>query len=503
MVDATLTLPDWVMEAIEQSAQDIVTPDLPIIQDNIPLAEQLINWIETEFYVPELSGPMILFPYQKAVLREAFRQDADGKFVYDFILWGDIKKSIKSSIAAAVVLFRTLTTAWGSFTIVANDLKQADSRVFFYIKRAIELNPRLKLFARATGYKINCSNHATIEAIPVDPNGEAGGGSDMVEYTELHGFSKKAALKLWTETTIPPAKHGYAQRWADTYAGMSGESPILEPIYDQVCKPENLIDLGIEGLQVYAKDRILALWNTVPRLPWQTKEYYASEAQVLTPSEFDRVHGNKWSASENAFVPGQWWDACDYRALGLDGLPALDKYKEIAVGIDAAVSGDCFGIVAVSRDGDNVIVRYARQWTPPKNGKLIYSNPEDENDDEYPEGVLRWLAKEFHVVVYGYDPYQLHNLCTNLMLDGVGLFEEIKQGEPRLEADKQLFDVIRERRIIHDNDPDLTAHIKNANRHEDPQSHQLRIVKRANHLKIDLAVSLSMATYKAYQYLSE
>src|SRR5689334_9095500 len=94
-------------------------------------AADLIAWIESAFYIPErkheVAPAMQLAEYQKAALREAHRRTPDGKFVYDLVLWSDIKKSAKSSIAAAVILYRALNTDYGSFKIVANDLKQADS----------------------------------------------------------------------------------------------------------------------------------------------------------------------------------------------------------------------------------------------------------------------------------------------------------------------------------------------------------------------------------------
>ncbi|HJX57497.1 MAG TPA: hypothetical protein VJ325_02130, partial [Thiobacillus sp.] len=75
--------------------------------------QDVIDWIQSEFIIPETRGPMPLVPYQQAFLREAHRRDADGKFVYDLVLWSDIKKSIKSCIAAAVILFRALHTEYG------------------------------------------------------------------------------------------------------------------------------------------------------------------------------------------------------------------------------------------------------------------------------------------------------------------------------------------------------------------------------------------------------
>lgn len=449
-----------------------------------------IAWIETDFYIPELNGPIRLAPYQRAVLREAYRTDASGKFLYDFVLWSDVKKSAKSSIAAAVVLERAMRLKWGSAKIVANDLKQADSRVFFYLRRAIELNPRLAELATIRNYKITLANKTTIEAIPVDPDGEAGGNDDLIEFTELHAFNSKAALKLWTEMTISPMKYGYSQRWADTYAGNSGESAILEPLYEQLVKPENLLDVGIPGLEVYAKVKVLCLWNTTPRLEWQTNDYYASEAITLTPSEFQRVHRNQWTTSENVFVPGEWWDACQ------DEMPPLPVNAPLVVALDAAVSGDCFGIVAVSRVGDKVYKRYERAWMPPRNGKIEYSNVDDPDDVNYPEGEIRRLAREYNVVEFAYDPYQLHDMATRLTHLSIGWFRPFPQGQDRLIADKQLYDDIRDRRFVHDGDGVLSQHVKNANAKTEGDN-KLRIVKRAEHLKIDCAVCASMANSEA------
>jgi hypothetical protein len=484
------------LDAIQRTAARIRGRTRPVASAPTTWTGQdVIDWIQSEFIIPETHGPMPLAPYQQVFLREAHRRDADGKFVYDLVLWSDIKKSIKSCIAAAVILFRALHTEYGSFHVIANDLKQADSRVFYYIRRALELNPKLAARATIKNYKIALDNHSVIEAIPVDPKGEAGGNDDLIEWTELHAAESKAALAMWSEMTLSPTKFGYSQRWADTYAGFSGESPILEPLYDKIVKNGKRLDLGIPDLEVYASGKMLALWNTVPRLAWQTQDYYASEADTLLPNEFDRIHKNQWGTSTLTFVPGEWWMACrgDIKPFG--------KYREIVVGIDAAVSGDCFGIVGVSRSGDKVELRYARKWTPPPGGKITYSNVEEPDDVTYPEGELRRLAREYNVIAFGYDPYQLHHLCTSLENDNVGYFRPFNQGADRLKADKQLYDVIRDRRFVHDGSPDLTEHIQNAN--AKTEGDKLRIVKRSDSLKIDLAVCASMATDLAYELLPE
>lgn len=463
-----------------------------------------VDWIETHFWIPETNGPIKLMPYHKRLLQEAYRTDDEGRFIYSTVVWSDIKKSAKSSIAAAVALERARRLKWGTLKIIANDLKQAQSRVSFYLQRAIKMNPELNAIIEVSKSQTALPNNTIIEAIPIDPEGEAGGGDDLILFSELWGADSEAAKLMWAEMTLSPLKFGRSQRWVETYAGFSGESETLENLYDQGVKQGRLLDIGINypdgsPFNVYVNDaaRLLCIWNEKPMCPWQTPEYYAQEASVLTPVQFARVHRNQWMSSLSKFVADEWWDACK------GPLPPLDKYREVAVGIDAGVSSDCFGIVAVSRSESNIITRFVRKWTPPPGGKLEFSNINDPDDVNYPEGVLRWLAKEYNVVAFGYDPMQLHHLCSTLQSENVGFFVAIDQGKPRLLADKQLHDMIRDKRIIHDGNQDLTEHIRNANQKNDPNEHTLRIVKRSQSLKIDLAVCLSMATKMGLQYLAE
>lgn len=450
-----------------------------------------VGWIFEHFRIPETDDKRLhLEPYQVACLTEALRTDPDsGQFIYSVVLWSDIKKSIKSTIAAAVILWRAYHTPYGQFLIVANDLKQADSRVGYYFRRAIELNPILRAECKVRNYKVEMANKAFVEAIPIDPTGEAGGNADMVCFSELWGAHEKAQKRMWTETTLPPQKFGYSQRWIETYAGYSGESELLEQLHLNGVKEGR--QLSLDGappdLEVYANDsaRLFTLWNTIPRCPWQTSAYYAQEEAVLTPEEFSRVHRNQWSSSTAKFIDIEWWDAC--RGI----VKALDKRIPLVLALDAGVSSDCFALVAVYREGDHVYAPYCHIWTPPKGGKLDFSEPEAE---------IRRLCQEYHILSVAYDPYQLHDMATRLAPELGVAFHEFNQGADRLEADKALYDRIRERRITHNGDPDLRAHIQNANQKTDVESGKLRIIKRAEHLKIDACVCLSMATEEIMRY---
>lgn len=475
-----------------------------IIGDVLDDRDDPVGWIEREFYIPELSGPMKLAPYHKAVLREAYRRDENGHFVYSVIVWSDVKKSIKSSIAAAVALHRAFHTPYGMIKIIANDLKQADSRVAYYARRAVELNPRLAARVKVVNYRMSFDNKAFIEAIPVDPKGEAGGNDDFICFSELWAANQTAAIRMWTESTLSPTKFGQSQRWVETYAGFRGESPLLENLWEAGVNQGDKLDLSytdeagnwvdLRDLEVYANHGMLVMWNGIPRCEWQTNEsgrkYYEEEARVLRPEEFNRVHRNQWATASSPFIPIEWWDKCQ-----TEQLQPLDEFQTVIVGMDAATTNDTFAIVTVSRTKERVELREVRVFVPPKNGKLDFAQP---------EAYLRDLCSRFRVSAVVYDPYQLHELCTRLMKEGIAYFETFQQGAPRLKADKMLYDVIAGGRIAHDGSyPVMREHLLNASATsgENLRTDQMRIVKRVSSGNpIDAVVAMSMAVERAIFY---
>jgi len=417
------------------------------------------------------------------------------------ITWADIKKSAKSTIAGAVGLYLAWHTAWETARIVANDLKQADSRTFFYIKRAIKLNPTLAAFSIIKNYQITLRHqNTTIQAIPVDPKGEAGGGDLITIFTELWAAKNEAAKTLWSETTLSPLKFGKSLRWAETYAGFEGDSPILEQLYETGVNQGRIIDVGIPGLELYANDsaRMLTLWNTQPRCPWQTPEYYKQEAATLVPSEFDRMHGNKWQRTIQAFAPLAWWDACK-----VTNMEPLRAFQGCVMALDAAVDSDCFAITMWSarrRDGEIIPqLRYSRIWTPPLDGKIQFVNRDNPADVEYPEGEIRRLIKQNTVICIAYDPKELEDMANRLAT--LANWEIFRQGEggDRAIADKRLYDMVRDRRIEHSGEEEMRQHFLNANRK--PEGNYLRIVKGSNpNRKIDLIITASMAVHRIFDY---
>ncbi len=464
-----------------------------------------VDWIQDNFYIPETRRPMQVSRYHARALREALKIE-NGRFKYSTIIWGEIKKSAKTSLSAGVMDWFMSGSAYGSGKFVANTLDQANSRAAKMLMTNFTIHPRPGVEVTPSRNLIKYPNQSEVKAIPINPSAEAGGNDSMVAFDELWGAHEEAKKTMWTEMTLSPTRFGKSFRWVSSYAGYLGESDLLWELY-QMGVDENgqfpgqgkkfdWCDEFDPPLECYHNDaaRLFCLWNTVPRLSWQTPEYYAQESSILAPGEFNRVHRNQWSAAVEAFIPIEWWDACK-----VDELPPITEEDPLLVGIDAAVSFDCFGIVAVSSHGDTIAVRYIAEWKPPRGGRIRFVNEEDPDDINYPEGICRQLYRNQNVLEFAYDQTHLSEMTMRLQAGGFGFYKVFSQGRDRLVADKMFYDLIARRGIMHNGDPRLRTHIQNANA-ELKGDKTLRLMKRAPSLHIDLAVCLSMASDRALHY---
>ena len=228
-------------------------------------------------------------------------------------------------------------------------------------------------------------------------------------------------------------------------------------------------------------------------LPWwvrpgrDTAWYAATEADAidatLMKQEYPAAPEEAFEATEvGAFLPSiALWDAC--RA----DVPPLDGHTPCVLALDAAESNDTFGTVIVSKLGEQLAVRYVRPYVPTKGQPLDFDAIEQD---------IRGLVRDYAIQAIVYDPMLLGQTVRRLTAPGRAINTPcipFPQGAARLESDKGLFDLITQRRIVHDGNAELRAHVANANKKTDAESRKLRIVKRTYQEKIDLVVALAMS----------
>lgn len=430
--------------------------------------------------IPETGQALELHPEQRAVLNAMSERDADGRFKYTTWLYSAPKKSAKTTLGAGVAMWQAWQIPDSQVYIVGNDLKQSDSRMSQAIRYAIEHHPTMKAHAEIIKYNVRLSNGTVIESVPVDPTGEAGANPSGIFLTEAWGAKQKKHELMWAEMTLSPTRAGQAFRFVESYAGHVGESIILENLYEQIVKngtPHPIIP------EVYTNGGMIGYWCTRRYLSWQVNNpaYYIEEAALKPAQEFSRQHENAWVTSSDAFIQPEWWDAC------LGDMPPHAANEQMVIALDAAVSGDCFALVGVTRRGEILYTRAVHIWQPTPGKRVDFRDV---------EATLKALAGQYNVICVTYDPFQLHDFATRLQEELGIWFDEFPQTSPRLEADVQLRHLIMARRVAHDGNTELRAHILNADAKTDGD-HKLRIVKRNERLKIDAAVALSMATSRA------
>lgn len=330
-------------------------------------------------------------------------------------------------------------------------------------------------------------------------------------------------------------------------AGGSAFYPHFEPFQSRPRQPVNPVPEGADPNEVWYEEQ-LASGMPSHQLNW------------LAPRiPEDALKGS----GEEAFIPDSIWSAC--YDPGMPPLLPGDP-TPIVLSADAGVSNDLFGVVAVSRHPvhgpsaehpeatcmrthDDPAIRLARVWKPPRGGQIDFHAVEEfircvclggcvnghpntkagasagrmclthpsQRAGHMLDGGRDYCADEgepcpmceagerfaaFNVVQFAYDSYQLVDMAQRLRRDNVVWCFPFSQGDARMQADANLRQMAYRKRLAHNGDKEVSAHIQNANaKIPAGEETKLRIVKRAPASKIDLAVGASMAVKQA-QYLA-
>lgn len=504
---------------VAQQSQAIATLANFIKSQSAP--PDVVTWAEKNFYIPTDAGTpklISLLPHQKIILECFFNPKLASHLNcgpnFQTLIYSTIKKSGKTAIAAMVA--RWITETWGSHSEVfslANDLEQARGRIYQAAITSIELSPTFSRQAKGIPNRwriierqaTHLPSHSTLKAVSADYKGEAGSNPVATLWSELWGYESESAQRLWEELTPVPTRPR-SIRYVETYAGYEGESTILNELEDRIKRDgirltrEQLhASLGCEWpfpdeqlpFYYHSPTRTFAYWDTgiaARRMPWQTPAYYSAQEGELRPSAYRRLHLNERVSNAETFIQKEWWER-----LHDETIPPPSPNTPIVVAADASVTGDCTALVAVSRDPKNptqVLQRLCRVWQPSGGHPLDYS--------QTIEPTLREWCDQYNVVQIAYDAYQLHDLMTRLRNDAVAWTRPFSQNAERSVADKQLFDLIRDKRIHHVGDPTLAEHLYSCGaKVPTGDNSRLRLIKKAAKSKIDAAVALSMACSEA------
>lgn len=305
----------------------------------------------------------------------------------------------------------------------------------------------------------------------------AGGGRT---FTASAVLCDEFAFMQWAKelyTALKPVVDGGGQMFLVSTA--NGETGIFHDLWAKAIKKlNNFVTIFLS-------------WQARPdRTPeWRAKVAADALDARLDLQEYPNTPEEAFQATGNErFLPSiALFDACK------EQLPPLDKKQPCVVVLDGAVTNDHFGLLVITRHPSrhkDVAVRYVKEWVCPPGAAMI--DFQGTPDDPGPENLVRLLCKNYNVTVVVYDPRELYDMCNRLNKEGIAWFKQFPQGVARLQADAALVHLVINKRIAHDGHAALRAHFDNADRKVDTETRTLRIVKRTDELKIDLAVCASM-----------
>jgi hypothetical protein len=441
-----------------------------------------VAFIQSVLIDPETGKPFELYPPQERFLREAFTLGPDGRFLYPELVYSAPKKSGKTATAAMIALYVVvcLGRRYAEIYCVANDLEQAQGRVFQAISRIISASPLLRASTKITSNKIEfLSTGASISAIASDYAGAAGANPTLTIFDELWGYVSERSRRLFDEM-VPVPTRKFSQRLTVTYAGFEGESELLENLYKR----------GLTGEEIapalYRGPGLLMRWSNETVAPWQTAPWLEQMRQQLRPSAYLRLIENRWVTSESPFVEMEWWDDCTDPALHP---VVMNKALPIWVGVDASTKRDSTAIVACAWDPETRRARLV--WH-----RVFQPSPEDPLDFEMTiEKSLLELRSRFDVQAIRFDPYQLVAVAQRLQKSGLRMVEIPQTVSNLTESSSNLYELIKGRNLAVYYDAEMRVAVSRAVAVE--TSRGWKIAKEKTSYKIDVIVALAQAALGA------
>jgi phage terminase large subunit-like protein len=430
--------------------------------------------------------PLKLEPWQREFLDELFLVYDDGSRVYREALLGISRKNGKSTLSAAIALYLLLASGEQGPEVYAAAASKDQARIVFnQAKEFIEGSPRLMDWLTPLRDRIICkSNNGVFRVLASDAPLQYGLNPSGVVIDEL--WAHKDPELYYALTTGQGARLNPLVV-SITTAGFDRSSIG----YEQYLRGRKLLEDG--GLDAMRKARFYFKWYEAPPTAtvqdpsgweaanpssWINAEDMAHESERLPESVFRRLHLNQWTESEDAWIKPHQWDACRGDVMFNPEWPSY-------MALDVGVRKDSTAIVWAQWHGDDLHI-----------GQRIIDVEADPSfgvTDIRTSGVI--LANQHqNLKRFSFDPWSFRE-SAEIMADAPYHLPmvEFPQNASRLgPASENLYELVVERRIVHDGDWTARAHVLAAVATPTERG-GWRINKRKSLERIDYAMALAMA----------
>ena len=477
--------------------------------------------ITEDSFAGPTGAPIAPRPWQRSAVRHIFARDpVTGRRLHRLAIYSTPRKNGKTSIGAPIGLGQlSCGDIGGQIILAANDKEQA--RILLrHAKEMAAFDPELSEEIRPYRDALeHLPTGSVLRAISAESYTKEGLSPTLVLYDELHGAPTRElfdVLQLASGARLDPLM--LVLSTAGVMSTRTEDESILYQLYNhglsiirgEVEDPTfAMVWWGADETDDHRDEAVWARAN--PGLgDLLDIEDLRSKIRITAEAEFRTKRLNIFTPTDSFWLPAGAWEECQKGERDdRDPWHDLDPKAPVCVGVDVAIVHDTSAVVVAQRAGDRITVR-ARFWiNPHPPGTQAHDDwrmPLDEITQ-----TLRDLRRRFPVSAarvdgvpvpgpaYVYDRYGLAS--TELALEterGYALIPVAQQGGWMVEASRRFYEAVLERRIEHDGDQTLAAHLRNVVPRQVAES-GWRLEKASKHRKIDGAVAMVMAVSQALE----
>lgn len=443
---------------------------------------RVIRWIERHCVHTKarwIGRPFKLLPWQKRLILELFEVDPEtGLRRYRWALIGVPKKNGKTELAAALALYFLIGDGEPQADIpcaAASD-EQADL-VFGAAKTMVEMSPTLSQVCEVYDKEITVPSKPGARLYRVAAVGGAGDGGNVFVaiLDELHEWLKQKHKTTWTVLTG---------------GGGVREAPLVLQIttagfdQDSICGKEYAYGKGVESGEVDDPTYFFRWWEAEPDDDWRDPatwakcnpslgvtvqvDYLRQQLRKKPANVFRRYYTNNWTATEDSWLhePEVDPDETDPDVIEATQLAieaggywpalrdpdfAIPDHAPVVLAVDLGLQKDTAAIDTLTLLPDGRVGVEALVFDPAA-GKIDYSMIEQ---------AIRDLAGRFDVDAVVFDPWRFGRSAELLSDEGLMMVEFPMTNERTVTATDRLFKaIVDERRIVHNGDAVLRAHVE-------------------------------------------
>lgn len=452
--------------------------------------------------------PLELEGWQRQMMGEALEEDADGRPVWESVVFCIPRKNGKTMLLAAYSLYRLLMYEGSPEILLAASSDRQAGRLFDAAATFVRRNPALLEFCRVRDHAGEIrreDGRGVIYRLSSDPNRLHGYNPALVVADELAQWTTPTLRRAYAALTTGGGARTRPQVFTITTAGEAHDrqGSVLGGILDKALTQGSVERRPGVAIARYPDAHMLVFNYEAPTTDptdvkamklanpasWITEEFLAKQAAnpELTAAQVLQLHGCVWAEGADSWFSQETWNRC------LDPDAEIPEGVPVCVGVDVGLVHDSTAVsVAWQRDDDRIVVE-TTVWTavPGQLGRFV---PGGTVDLDLVEEHLRGLARQYQVVEVAYDPRFFERSAQLLGDEGLVMVPLFQASAHMANAYQAWFQAVLEERVAHSGDVVLSQHVLGTAATKTDRGWKVSKIKQS--ARIDACVASAMACYR-------